>query len=161
MNEGMMSFSGVILDVKSENLLTPLSEISALDDAEIESIFADYVDVPDDDLRQSLDDHFDGYLEGRAVSLMLTYGYLSNDYRLTCRLIIDRENTSNMIEVVCYRDPILTSPNPIEAMFIHFEHLKTLCRKFKGRALFFGPDGSDYPKSETEYPEFFLKVYQR
>ena len=102
--------------------------------------------------------YVDFFRSGRITTLCLSYRLVTDHITLEQMLMFDRDDVSTTLEIICYREPILESRDPKEAIRTAIQGFRQLKSLFEGDALFVGPDNLDYPTSSTEYPAHWLKV---
>lgn len=110
------------------------------------------------DQEYSAIEQLDLFKTGKLSILALDYDYIQDGNRLKHRLIIEKWDEQTIVEIICYREPILISADPKKAVasaILEFRRLKEL---FGGSSLFIGPDTLNYPENDESYPDEWIKV---
>ncbi|NNE84815.1 MAG: hypothetical protein HKN28_12690 [Alphaproteobacteria bacterium] len=94
----------------------------------------------------------------KVVMLHFDYEIRVGNTNLSQRLMIEKFHRETALEIICYREPILSASNPKQAISDAVSEFRNLKRLFQGDALFLGPDTLNYPKSPTDYPKEWLKI---
>lgn len=158
--EGMCFFEGYIPSIAERALLSPLSELEGR--AKycncIMSTWSNETTELDWNKVYDLAEYVDFFSSGRILRLHFDYEVRSGGTNLSQKLMFDKDDRATSLEIICYREPILSSPNPRQAVADAVSEICNLKRLFAGDALFLGPDTLDYPKSATDNPKEWLRI---
>jgi len=160
MRDGMGFFEGYITSIGENNLLVPLSKLiwRARSHSFTSSAWSDETTEADRERDYDAADYVAFFDSGRIAMLDFEYEFRAGNADLDQKLMFDRDEAGTALEIICFRDAILSSPEPKQVIadaISEFRHLKHL---FQGDALFLGPDTLDYPQSATDYPRAWLKI---
>lgn len=157
MRSGMGFFEGYLPTIRSDLLppLTTLIDRSQSHDFTTSTWSNDTTETGGN-TDYSVPEFIEFFRSGDIV--MLDFDYTVQTRALELRLMFEKDDTGTALEIICYREPILGSDNPKEAVATAISEFRYLRRLFQGDALFIGPDTLDYPESATEYPKVWLRI---
>ena len=153
----MYCFEGYVPKVGESELDAPLSELirASCGHGFEHSIWSDDSSEADWNKNYTTREYLDLFEAGRIHILHFDYSKQTHDVTLSLKLMFDRDTS---LEIICYREPILKSPNRRDAVRYAIDEFRVLRQVFRGSSLFVGPDTSSYPKSDTDYPNEWMKI---
>jgi hypothetical protein len=156
MRDGMVFLEGYLLKIKTEDLINHLRSIDkAINPESFQNpTWANKTTEKDWNKIYSPEEYVRLFKNGDILTLHFNYKKKIESDTLEIKLMFAGAH----LEVVCYRDPILNSANPkqaIKAFIIHCEQLLSL---FEGDSLFIGPDTLSYPDNAQNYPKEWIKI---
>ncbi len=160
LRQGMSFFEGLVPCISTDNLLETMSNLSSrVQDFSLESsVWNDETPESIYTRRHDLRTYIDYFFSRQILLLNFDYELPRNDITLNHKLIIEPIDVGTRLEIICYREPILKSKNVREATFTAIEEFRYLRSIFEGDKLFIGPDILDYPTSDTEEHDLWLRV---
>jgi hypothetical protein len=90
------------------------------------------------------------------IILHLDYTTFVDGTELVNKLMISKNQDDLDIEVICYREPILESPNPKSILKKSYSELIDLFHIFRGYSVYVSSDNLDYPVEN--HPETWIRV---
>lgn len=160
MRNGMAFFEGYIPTLDENDLLASLQEL--IDRAEGHSFrsstWSSDTTASDWDGEYSDAQYVAFFSSGRIYTLHFDYEVKVGGTPLSLKLMFDRHGRKVALEIVCYRDTILASPNPKRAIADAIAELRTLKQLFRGDALMLGPDTLERPASAIGYSKDWLRI---
>ncbi len=160
MQDGVCFFEGYILNVSMKKLEEGIKSLCTTPF----NAMLDYSVWSDESTKEEWaksykpEQYLDLFKANKIICLQPEYLTIQHEYKLHIKLMIDTIDDKTTIEIICYRDPILDSKDPkqaIDAAIMEFIRLKKL---FGGSSLFIGPDTLSYPEDDQTYPDEWIKV---
>ena len=159
MRDGMGFIEGFILDVAEERLDAAIHTLcSAPMNAQLSATWSNEPRKADWDKKYSPAEYLRLFQAGKIVTLKPQLNTVRDGIPLEMMLMIEKWDDQIIIEIICYRETILSNTNPkiaVRAAVLEFAELR---RQFGGSALFIGPDNLDYPKDADTYPPHWIKI---
>ncbi len=160
MKEGMCFFEGYIPGIGQDDLLFSLSELIRRTRIQSfkSSVWSNDISEAEREKEYTPSQYVELFHTNKIVLLGFYYELETDIVVINQKLMFEKTKAATALEIICYREPILGSNNPKEAVrsaIREFQHLNHL---FKGNALFIGPDTLSYPTSSTEYPNEWLRI---
>lgn len=160
MQDGMSLFEGYIPTIDQDELLDSLLEMIRRTRVHSlkSSIWSN--DATDNEMKREYTpaQYVELFRANRIICLHFIYEMEADSITLEQMLMFEKDDLGIVLEIICYREPILGSDNYREAVSEAISEFRYLKQLFGGEALFIGPDTSSYPKSNTECPEEWLKI---
>lgn len=159
-DHGMVFFEGYIPILGQRELSAPLA---ALVDRAVSHTFMRSTWSNEADVSLWNQDHdtatYLSFFESRQIlTLHFDYEACIGRTPLVLKLMFDRDDSRTALEIICYRDAILASSDPKQAVADAIAEFRNLKQLFRGDALLLGPDTVDVPTSATEFPQVWLRI---
>ncbi len=157
---GMCFFEGFILSLSNEKIHQGVRSLcgSPLNADLSLSTWSDGSTKEDREKTYSTDQYVELFDRGKISTLQLEYHPIQNDVRLHIKLMIEKWYGMIIAEIICFREPILASSDPKQAVYLSVLEFLRLKALFVGSSLFIGPDTLNYPESDDIYPEEWIKL---
>ncbi len=160
MKDGVCYFEGYIPNISIQDfkikLLTLTEEPSKLDFSS--TVWSDDSSDSEINKQHEIDDLISLFKNQKIVSLAVNYDKQFANDKLSFRLLFDYWNNRYDLEIICYRENVLQSNNPKEAIYqavLHFQKLKIL---FNGPAFFLAETINESPENIEEYPDYWIRI---
>lgn len=153
MRDGMCFFEGYVPSVDQSRLLQSFSDVaSPSPEAFASSVWSNESTEADWAKCTTRSEFVQLFRAGSIVLLQFDYAPQVEDFDLNLRLILEPDTTKTSLEIICYREPILESARPREAVGAGIVEFRRLRDAFHGDALLIGPDTVNYPRTANDYP---------
>ena len=164
MRNGMCFFEGYVPSLGGSGLLDPLSKLMERADSHTfrMSTWSNETAASDWSRQYSVGEYVEFFESGGIHTLNFDYEVLASRTPLVLKLLFNRDRSGGQsevaLEIVCYRDTLLSSPEPKQAIADAIAEFRALKFLFCGDALFLGPDTLDRPRSATDFSPEWLRI---
>ena len=160
MKDGMCFFEGYIPSVETEDLQPRLSELinNSQSWSSLYSVWSNNTTKSDWERKYTISEYLEFFRAGKIILLHFDYERKTEGLSIHQKLIFEKCGEILTLEIICYREAILESAYPKDALEKSISELRYIKKLFNGDSLFIGPDTLNYPKNKDDNPKEWLRI---